>query len=330
MRIRVLGGGWYGCHVALGLIREGHHVEVHEKADRLFSGASGANPARLHLGFHYPRSHATRALSQANYNGFMEVYGDFTRGIPVNIYAIANDHSLVDFGNYVQTLNSEVELITIARPEEFGLRNVEGAVLTGERHILVNRVRQFFEDKLRDHVGYGSVVREVDDTSWDITIDCTFCSVNRIGVERYEPCVTFIYEGPWDKAVTIMDGQFPSFYPFYEPGTVSLTSAAHTPIAKCKTTEEAHAILEDMTQRDFEKQREQMAALMTYFYPAFRDDYRYVECRTAVRAMPVSAADSRLFDCTVGSRSIRLRAGKIDAILAAADQVKSILRDWRA
>ena len=60
MKIRVLGGGFYGCHIALSLIRDGHIVELHEVADRLFSGASGNIPARLHCGAHYPRSKLTR------------------------------------------------------------------------------------------------------------------------------------------------------------------------------------------------------------------------------------------------------------------------------
>ncbi len=104
MRIRVLGGGWYGCHIASHLMVAGHQVELHEIRDKLFGGASGANPARLHLGFHYPRSHQTRALSQSNYREFMDVYGNLTRGVGVNIYAIADRDSLVDFDNYIQTL----------------------------------------------------------------------------------------------------------------------------------------------------------------------------------------------------------------------------------
>jgi glycerol-3-phosphate dehydrogenase len=65
VKIRVLGGGWYGCHIALALIGDGHEVEIHETRERIFEGASGSIPARLHLGFHYPRSRMTRAACQA-------------------------------------------------------------------------------------------------------------------------------------------------------------------------------------------------------------------------------------------------------------------------
>src|SRR5690242_2891606 len=61
MKIRVLGGGIYGSHIVLALRDAGHAVELHESASRLFSGASGNQPARLHQGAHYPRSKLTRA-----------------------------------------------------------------------------------------------------------------------------------------------------------------------------------------------------------------------------------------------------------------------------
>ena len=145
MRIRVLGAGVYGCHLALSLLKDGHDVEIHEILPHIFGGASGHIPARLHQGFHYPRSHMTRAACQEHLTAFMRVYGEFTRGIPMNIYAIARQRSLVDYQQYVATLRCELEFIEIARPEEFGLANVEGAVLTGERHIVTDQLRAYFE-----------------------------------------------------------------------------------------------------------------------------------------------------------------------------------------
>ena len=328
MKIRIVGGGWYGCHLAVTLLGDGHEVEVHEKSSYLFAGASAANPARLHLGFHYPRSKATRAASQANYRRFMDAYGDLTRGVPVNIYAVARDTSLVDFGNYTDTLRGEADFVVVERPEEFGLANVEGAVLTGERHILVNGVREHFREALDGRVRFGVEPDDIDDAEWDLTVDCTFSSLSREGVERYEPCLTHIYEGRWDKAVTVMDGPFPSFYPHYGEDTVSLTSAVFTPLARCKTTEEAHAILDDMSVSDIARNRGDMADLMSTYYPAFPDEYRYVDTSRAVRAMPLSGADGRLFELAVGARSIRLRAGKIDAIFSAADRVREIVGQW--
>lgn len=323
MKIRVLGGGWYGAHLSLSLLDQGHDVVLYEIADRLFAGASGANPARLHAGFHYPRSLETRRLSQANYHRFMKTYGFLTRGVPVNIYAVAQGDSLVDFGNFVKVLRDEVPFVPVERPAEFGLQNVEGAVLTGERHILVNKAREWFAQQLDGRAVFNAEPGDLDDPAWGLTIDCTFCSMGREGVDRYEPCVTYLMKGDYDRAVTIMDGPFPSVYPHYEPGTVSLTSAKYTPLARCKTSEEARAVLEDTTDTMLKSRFEECRASMAKFYPRVMD-YELQGWSLAVRAMPLSGADSRIYGIVRGNRSIKVRAGKIDAIFSVADEIMKL------
>ena len=48
--IKIIGTGWFGCHVAYTLLRDGYDVELHEMNNEIFTGASGKIPARLHLG----------------------------------------------------------------------------------------------------------------------------------------------------------------------------------------------------------------------------------------------------------------------------------------
>ena len=134
MRIRILGGGIYGCHLCVALLDAGYDVVLHEIAERLFSGASGNIPARLHCGAHYPRSKLTRDACASHFSAFMDSYGDFTRGVPCNVYAVAHD-SLLDFGTYAQLMRAEIPCIPVYRPGDIGLHEVEGAILTGERHI---------------------------------------------------------------------------------------------------------------------------------------------------------------------------------------------------
>ncbi len=328
MSIRVLGGGWYGCHIAGALLAEGHDVALHEIAGELFAGASGANPARLHAGFHYPRSRLTRALCQEHHDGFMARYGDLTRGVPVNIYAVAAEDSLVDFGTYCQVLAGEVSFVGIERPAEFGLDHVEGAVLTGERHIVIERARAHFSDVLDGQVQFGVAPGEDDGAAWDWTIDCTFCARDGRDVDRYEPCLMVLLRGPIDRAVTIMDGPFPSLYPWHEEqGLCSLTSARWTPFSKaCGSREAAAAMLDSVTAEEIAHRADCMVESMARFYPAVRDDYEIVGHKLSIRAMPRSGADARLVDIVrTGERSLRVRAGKIDAILLAEREIKRLI-----
>ena len=239
MKIRVLGGGWYGCSLALALIKDGHEVELHEIAGRLFAGASGACPARLHQGMHYPRSRLTRAACQEHAQEFMKLYGHLTRAVHTNIYAVADKDSLVDFGTYCQVLKGEVDFIKIHDPAEFGLQNVEGAILTGERFISIPAAHEYFSVALGDAIKLNMPPGEADSKEWDWTIDCTFCANDAENIDRFEPCVTGLVKGLTDCsswAVTIMDGPFPSIYPWggdvdYS-GLHSITSASLTPLSK--------------------------------------------------------------------------------------------------
>ncbi len=327
MRIRVLGGGFYGAHIAAALAGD-NEVELHEIASRLFNGASGNMPARLHMGQHYPRSKLTRAACQEHFVVFMERYGHLTHGVPVNIYAVARDESLMDFGTYRQVLRDEIELVTIHEPRELGLENVEGAVLTGERHVLVDEAREFFADKLGGLVRYDAPPGEVDSGNWQLTIDCTFCAHDSVGIDRFEACLTVLLEGPVDRAVTIMDGPLPSLYPWDEAqGLSSLTSARWTPLGREATWAGAAAHFSDGDK--IAVHVGEMFKQMTRFYPRLADEYRVADRRLAVRAMPRSAADARLVDVVrVGERAVRIRAGKLDAIFHAERVIRDMLPEF--
>jgi len=329
VRIRILGGGLYGSHVSLALIRDGHDVELHESAASLFTGASGNMPARLHLGPHYPRSRLTRAACQDHFAKFMATYGHLTRGVPVNIYAIADKLSLVDFGNYCQSLKDEIEFIRIAKPEEFGLKNVEGAILTGERHLVIREARRYFTDMLKGATRFETPASAHGEDEYDLTVDCTFCAQESAGVDRYEPCVTGILRGPTDFALTVMDGGFGSIYPF-DPAdsTCSLTNARLTPLTKnCGSYAEAKEILDLLLDDSMRIRCEQMLEDMEHFYPAVRERYELVDWRKAIRAMPLSGADARLVDVVrVSPKTLRIRASKLDAIFYAEDVVMEAIR----
>jgi hypothetical protein len=325
MRIRVLGGGFYGCHIAFTLLSNGHDVELHEIAGKLFSGASGNIPARLHCGSHYPRSKLTRTACKSHYREFMDTYGHLTRHVPVNLYCVAAYDSLLDFGTYCDILRNDIEFITVADTREFGLENVEGAILTGERHILVNLARDYFTHALGDNVAFN-MPPDGDGDDFDLTIDCTFCARDETHIDRFELCLTVLLEGPTDKAVTVMDGPFPSIYPWDEDnGICSLTSAKHTPIGIYHTWPTAKAGQDKIHPLDVKHYRDLMIKHTSFYYPNIME-YKYLDDRLAIRAMPRSGCDARLVDIVHTDKTIRVRAGKIDAIFHAYREIENIMR----
>lgn len=328
--VRIIGGGWYGCHLAAALSGpEGSVTDLQllESAGQLFAGASGGNPARLHKGFHYPRSKLTRNACASHAWDFLDAYGHLTRAVPVNLYAVAAEDSLIDFGTYRETMKaSGLEFLSVRDPTEFGLRGIEGALLTAERHIVIDLAREHFTERLVESgiakLNAGPV--ELDDPRF-FTIDCTFCALDAQAVDRYEPCLTVLLEGPTDRAVTIMDGPFPSIYPWNEAaGLSSLTSARWTPLTKeCRTWAEANALLQRVSPAQVAARAHTMFDQIGAYWPAALDLYKIADHRLTIRAMPKSGADARLVDLVrTGPNSIRLRAGKIDAVFRAEALVR--------
>lgn len=328
MKIIIIGGGWYGCHLAMALKGE-HDIALLEQRPELFRGASGSNPARLHIGPHYPRSQRTRRACQSHSEAFLAHYGELTRPIGRNLYAVAENDSLMDFGTYQQVLRSEIECIRVYDAAEFGLKHVEGALLVNERHIVTDAARRFFTKELESVVTYDAEVEFVDSArGWaDLVIDATFCTNDEVGIDRFEPCITLMLEGPTFEAVTIMDGPFPSLYPWNEDsGLSSLTSAKFTPLARCSTHAKAREVLAEQTAETISARAAAMIAQMAHFLPRMLDSHKHVGELLSVRAMPRSGSAERLVDVQqVDDKTLRIRAGKIDAVFEAEIQVREAI-----
>ena len=64
---------------------------------------------------------------------------------------------------------------------------------------------------------------------------------------------------------------------------------------------------------------------MAFFYPKVKE-FKVVDHMLAIRAMPMSAADSRLVHIVkLSDKVIRIRSGKIDAVIEAEQEIKKLL-----
>jgi glycine/D-amino acid oxidase-like deaminating enzyme len=92
----VLGGGFYGLVAARELARHGWRTVLVEQAPALMRRASYHNQARVHRGYHYPRSVLTAARSCVNYSRFLSEFGPSVRGGIRTLYAVAAQRSKVN------------------------------------------------------------------------------------------------------------------------------------------------------------------------------------------------------------------------------------------
>ncbi|EDV22759.1 uncharacterized protein TRIADDRAFT_58655 [Trichoplax adhaerens] len=157
--IAIIGGGWYGCHLARALSIRGYPVQIFEANDDLFQGASALNTFRLHRGFHYPRSVTTRLQCKEGFEKFVEDYPALSKMQSSAIYAISKDLPTsnkgksvkegIRFNKYKEIMDeSGLNYKDIEATDLIKYQNIEGMVDTNERTIYVDLPREYFRSVL--------------------------------------------------------------------------------------------------------------------------------------------------------------------------------------
>jgi FAD dependent oxidoreductase len=96
----VVGGGFYGCMLALHEAKKGKSVCIIEKEADLMQRASYGNQAIVHRGYHYPRSKKTAVGSNKNYDRFNKEFGSCLYKGHKKYHAISKKASFVNKKDY--------------------------------------------------------------------------------------------------------------------------------------------------------------------------------------------------------------------------------------
>jgi glycine/D-amino acid oxidase-like deaminating enzyme len=97
----VIGGGFFGCSLALHMKENlGREVVVLERDDDILQRASYANQARVHNGYHYPRSLLTALRCRVNFPRFVKDYAGCIVSSFEKYYAVGRLFSKVTASQY--------------------------------------------------------------------------------------------------------------------------------------------------------------------------------------------------------------------------------------
>eukprot|EP01026_Neomeris_dumetosa_P009667 TRINITY_DN1334_c1_g1_i8.p1 TRINITY_DN1334_c1_g1~~TRINITY_DN1334_c1_g1_i8.p1 ORF type:complete len:225 (-),score=12.10 TRINITY_DN1334_c1_g1_i8:25-699(-) len=150
--IAVIGGGWYGCHVALKLAQCGATVTLFEAKEDIFQGVSGSYGMKLHTGPHYPRSKATRRDALSSFDKILSEYPNFVVKHKQSIYAlgIEDAEGLPPRVNWPQF---EKVCLEARNPKKIDLdpveyKNLYGAYSVNEPFMHMDKPAQFFRKQL--------------------------------------------------------------------------------------------------------------------------------------------------------------------------------------
>ena len=331
----VIGGGWYGCHIASSFRALGMTVTVFEQHNRLLHLASGNNQFRLHLGFHYPRHYGTRMQSRDGFSRFVERYPDLSRPVTENIYAVPRGESLIDFLTYKVIMTSSGIEFTETPAPPF-LTNVEGCLHTSERVVMLDKARRYFADRLGPFVVLDHRVESVeqrgdavyvDGRRFDFLVDATWGHLRRPPIDLYfEPTILLYYEAnsPFP-AVTMVDGPLGSIYPTEDQSLFTLSTVKYTPLGRFDTGVEAVAALaavdRDLVAAKVKAMEEQIMA----YIPGFRDVFRFVGPQLSIKTKPTGRFDDRSCYVFRDGRVFSVMSGKIDTVFFAAERILSAI-----
>ncbi|WP_323029271.1 FAD-dependent oxidoreductase [Castellaniella defragrans] len=126
----VIGGGFYGTVIALYLARQRGFTRIVllEQENRLLTHASMNNQARVHNGYHYPRSFTTAYRSRINAPRFIRDWPDAIHCDFTQLYAIARHQSKVSasqFLRFCRDIGAPVEAVDPALAGLFDSRRIE-------------------------------------------------------------------------------------------------------------------------------------------------------------------------------------------------------------
>ena len=256
----IIGAGLYGLYSALFCCKRGQKVLILECDSASFKRATYINQARVHQGYHYPRSISTAMKSAGYFERFNRDYAFCVNKEFDQIYATSTQYSWTDgkqFKEFCRAANIPCEELHPGNYFKNGM--CDGVFRTREYTYDAVILKEYFLEQLSEYpslveIKYGVMITEIDrDTDTYIistqdgeaykasfVLNATYAGTNQIldlvGFEKfgikYELCEIIlcdVNDNLKNIGFTVMDGPFFSIMPFGKTGYHSLTSVTFTP-----------------------------------------------------------------------------------------------------
>lgn len=263
----VIGGGFYGCTLAIHLARQKGlaRILLVEREAALMTRASYSNQARVHNGYHYPRSFVTAHRSRVNLPRFVREWPDAVRKDFTKLYAIARRNSKVtarQFVRFCREIGASLEPADLDHRRLFEERLIEDVYLAQEYAFDATALAHQAREELEQcgvEVALKTTARKVlimGDQELEVELEpdnekkrtircrwvlnCAYSGLNQLSGDfhgtsaklKQEITEIALMKMPSILAglgVTVMDGPFFSAMPFPSESLHSLSHVRYTP-----------------------------------------------------------------------------------------------------
>lgn len=254
----ILGAGIYGLYAALKSVEKGYKILVLEYDEAIFMRGTYINQARVHNGYHYPRSRSTAVKSRDYFDRFVKDYKESINLDFRKIYAISKDYSWTNGEQFEKfCLDNKIPQEKIPESIYFTPGTTDGVYDTVEYSFDAPLIGQDLLTQCLKYPNFNIVYNQrietiiKDNDSYLINtngntyktkflLNSTYASTNQIldklGFEKlnikYELCEIIlcnVSSNIRNVGITVMDGPFFSLMPFGKTGYHSLTSVTFTP-----------------------------------------------------------------------------------------------------
>lgn len=255
----IIGAGLYGLYSALHCGLKGQRILVLECDPTPFRRATYINQARVHQGYHYPRSVSTAMKSAGYFDRFNKDFDFCINREFKKIYATSSQYSWSNgeqFRKFCKAANIPCEELN---PSTYFKDSMcDGVFMTREYTYDAMILKDWYLQKLSElknvEIHYNSAVSKIEKSvdSYKVVtcvgseyvtpyiLNATYAGTNQIldmlGFEKfgikYELCEIIlcdVNEKLREYGFTVMDGPFFSIMPFGKTGLHSLTSVTFTP-----------------------------------------------------------------------------------------------------
>lgn len=255
----IIGAGLYGLYSALYCGKKGENVLVLECDSAPFKRATYINQARVHQGYHYPRSLSTAIKSAGYFQRFNKDFDFCVNKEFDKIYATSSEYSWSNGEQFKKFCKAaEIPCEEIHAEEFFKPDMCDGAFRTREYTYDAMILRDYYLDNIAKYsnveIRYGVNITKIEKQTdcYELVLEdreafqtgfllnATYASTNQIldmlnyekfGI-KYELCEIILCDVNKklnNVGITVMDGPFFSIMPFGKTGKHSLTSVTFTP-----------------------------------------------------------------------------------------------------